>query len=74
MDGFGPIGKMLMLMGAVLIIFGAVLAVAGRLPGVGRLPGDILIRRGNFTFFFPIATCIVVSVLLTLLFSLISRR
>ncbi len=74
LDGFGSLGKMLMLLGAALVIFGAALALAGKVPGIGRLPGDILIRRGNFTFYFPLATSIVLSVVLTLLLALISRR
>lgn len=74
MGGFGSLGKMLMVLGGMLLVFGAILAFADRLPGIGRLPGDILIRRGNFTFYFPLATSIVLSVLLTLLLALFSRR
>jgi hypothetical protein len=51
-----------------------VLLAVGRIPGIGRLPGDITIQRGNWTFYFPIATSIVLSVLLTLLFWLFGRR
>ncbi|MGE5573871.1 MAG: DUF2905 domain-containing protein [Bacillota bacterium] len=74
MDGFGSLGKMLMVLGAAMVVLGAILAFAGKIPGIGRLPGDILIRRGNFTFYFPLATSIVLSVLLTLLLALFSRR
>lgn len=74
MDGFGSLGKMLMVLGAVMLVFGAILAFAAKIPGIGRLPGDILIKRGNFTFYFPLATSIVLSVLLTLLLALFSRR
>ncbi|MGE5587332.1 MAG: DUF2905 domain-containing protein [Clostridia bacterium] len=65
---------MLMVLGGVMLVFGALLAFGEKLPGIGRLPGDILIRRGNFTFYFPLATSIVLSVLLTLLLALFSRR
>lgn len=73
-EGFGSFGRMLMLLGVVMVLIGAILTFAGRIPGIGRLPGDILIRRGNFTFYFPLATSIVLSVVLTLLLALFARR
>ena len=65
-------------MGRLLIITGLVIAAVGvlitwGLP-IGRLPGDFTIRRGNFTFYFPLTTSIVVSILLTLLFSFLMRK
>jgi hypothetical protein len=73
--GAGPpdIGRALILAGVVLIVLGLLLGVAGRLPWIGRLPGDIVIRRGNFTFYLPLATSILLSLILTLLFSLWRR-
>jgi hypothetical protein len=65
---------MLMVLGGVMLVFGALLAFGEKLPGIGRLPGDILIRRGNFTFYFPLATSVALSVILTLLLALFSRR
>ena len=56
---------------------GAVLVLAGRLPGfgpIGKLPGDILIKRDNFTFYFPITTSILASVILSLLAWLLLRK
>jgi len=73
-NSVGSIGKLLMLVGVVLLVLGAVLTFIGRIPGVGRLPGDIVIKRGNFTFFFPVTTCIILSIILSLLFALFSRR
>ena len=71
--GLQTMGKAVMAFGALLVFLGAALWLAGRLPGVFRpLPGDILIRRGNFVFFFPIVTCLLASALLTLLLYLIS--
>ncbi|MEW8979150.1 MAG: DUF2905 domain-containing protein [Symbiobacterium sp.] len=68
------IGRTLMIIGAVLLVVGGAVALIERfLPGLGRLPGDILIRRGNFTFYFPLATCILLSVGLSLLFWLFQR-
>ncbi|HHX25478.1 MAG TPA: DUF2905 domain-containing protein [Firmicutes bacterium] len=68
------IGKLLMLIGVILLALGAVLTFIGRIPGVGRLPGDIVVKRGNFTFFFPVTTCIILSIILSLLFALFSRK
>ena len=48
--------------------------LAGKIPGVGRLPGDILVQRGNFTFYFPIVTMLVLSLLLTLILNVVFRR
>jgi hypothetical protein len=68
------VGKTLVVMGLVVALVGVVLMFAGRVPGLGRLPGDIYVQRGNWTFYFPLMTSIVVSVLLTLLFWLFGRR
>jgi hypothetical protein len=67
------LGRVLIVAGAVLVALGVLLTLAGKLPGVGRLPGDILYRRGNFTFYFPLATSILLSLLLTLIFWLLRR-
>jgi len=73
-----PMGKMLLLFGLLMVLLGLVLLVAGhfsgKVPWLGRLPGDIHIQRGNWTFSFPLATCLIISVVLTLLFSLFGRR
>jgi len=68
------LGKMLILLGLVLALLGGLLLLAGRIPFLGRLPGDIIIRRENWSFYFPLTTSIVISILLTLLLSLFSRR
>jgi hypothetical protein len=57
----------------VLLGVGLLLTFAEKIPGLGRLPGDIVWRRGNVTFYFPLATCIIVSLVLTLLFRLFRR-
>lgn len=69
-----PLGKVLIFFGIVLILIGGVILLAGRIPWIGRLPGDIFIQRKNFSFYFPIATSIIISIVLTLIFSLLSRR
>jgi len=70
----GDLGKTLIVIGLVIVAVGGVLLVAGRVPWLGRLPGDIYIQRGNFSFYFPVVTSLLVSVLLTLLFWLLGRR
>jgi hypothetical protein len=75
-NGLGSLGRLLLGVGALLAVLGAALLLAERFPGlrIGRLPGDIRIGRGNFTFYFPLATSIVVSVVLTLALWLLGRR
>jgi hypothetical protein len=72
--GIDSLGKILILFGVVLALLGGLLLLAGKIPFLGRLPGDIVIRREHWSFYFPLTTSIVVSILLTLLFSLFSRR
>ncbi len=67
------IGKMLVLFGVLLAITGGALVLFGKVPGLGRLPGDIVIQRDNFTCFFPLATSILLSIVLTILFNIILR-
>ena len=68
------LGKLLIFLGAILIIAGVVLVLAGKIPWLGRLPGDIYVERPNFTFFFPLTTSILISVILSLVVYLLSRR
>jgi hypothetical protein len=68
------IGKVLIAFGLLIALAGVVLVLVGRVPWVGRLPGDIHIQRGNFTFYFPLATSLLLSVVLTLIFYLVGRR
>lgn len=66
-------GRVLMVLGGVLFLIGAWIAFVGKVPLLGRLPGDITIRRDGFTFYFPLATSILVSVILSLLLWLFRR-
>jgi hypothetical protein len=61
------LGKMLCLVGLVLTVAGAILWKTGGLGGLGRLPGDIFVQKGGTSFYFPIVTCILISIVLTLL-------
>ena len=65
---------MLVVVGGVVVLVGLVLMLAPHLPWLGRLPGDVVITRDRFTFYFPIVTCLVVSVVLTLLANLFFRN
>lgn len=66
--------RFLILTGVVIIILGAVLLLSGKIPWIGKLPGDIVIQRKNFTFYFPLATSILLSLLLTLIFWILGRK
>jgi hypothetical protein len=59
------IGRTLLVLGAVLLVLGLLLTFGSRIPGLGRLPGDIVYRKGNFTFYFPLVTSLLLSLLLT---------
>lgn len=67
------IGKFLILLGIVIIVIGAFFLLSGKIPYIGRLPGDIIIQRKNFTLYFPLATSILLSILITLILWLIGR-
>lgn len=73
MLGLNVLGKVLILLGVFLLLVGVLLLLGDKIPWVGRLPGDILIKRERFTFYFPITTSILISILLTLLLSLLRR-
>lgn len=68
-----PLGRTLMLVGLVLLIAGAVVYFAPSLPLLGRLPGDLRVERPGFSFYFPITTCIVISLVVSALLALVSR-
>jgi hypothetical protein len=68
------IGKTLILFGIILIVIGSIFVLFGKVPWFGRLPGDIIIKREGFTFYFPVATMIILSIALTILFNIIGRR
>jgi hypothetical protein len=70
LEGFG---RTLVWIGAGLLALGLLFVLIGKIPGLGRLPGDILIKRENVTVFIPLGTMILISVVLTLLLNLIAR-
>jgi len=66
-------GKILIFTGVLLILIGLMFSSSRKIPYFGRLPGDVLIRRENFTFYFPLGTCILISIVFSIIFYLISR-
>jgi hypothetical protein len=68
------VGKALVALGLLIALAGVVLMLVGRVPWLGRLPGDIHFQRGNFSFYFPLATSLLLSVVLTLLLYIVGRR
>ena len=74
MENFQGIGRLLIITGIALLIIGTLFLFSGRLPWIGRLPGDIIIQKKNFTFYFPLATSILLSIVISLILWLIGRR
>ncbi len=68
MFGLGALGKMLILLGVLIIVIGLLLLIGEKIPWIGRLPGDIIIRKEKFSFYFPISTCILISIILMFFF------
>jgi len=67
------LGKALIIGGIVLVVLGGLVLLSGRISWLGRLPGDIYIKRDGFSFYFPITTCIIISIVLTLILRLLRR-
>ena len=74
MSGVHDIGRMLVVFGLLIALVGVALVLVGRVPWLGRLPGDVHIQRGNWTFYFPLATSLLLSVVLSLILWLLGRR
>ena len=67
------IGRILIYLGLFLVILGIALTLIGKVPWLGHLPGDITIERERFTFYFPLATCLIISIILSLVLYLFRR-
>jgi hypothetical protein len=72
-NSFEGLGKVLIFLGLILVVLGGVLVLLPKIPWIGKLPGDIFFKGERVTFYFPITTCIIVSIVLTLLFALFRR-
>jgi len=73
MNPLFSLGKVLIIIGLVIAGIGILLVLTPNVPWLGKLPGDILIKKDNFKFYFPVTTCIIISIILTLLFYLFRR-
>jgi len=71
---FDSMAKMLIVLGVVLALVGGLSLLVGKIPFLGRLPGDIVLRREHWSLYFPLTTSILISLVLTLLFSVFGRR
>ncbi|NLY88838.1 MAG: DUF2905 domain-containing protein [Firmicutes bacterium] len=73
-NNFTGIGRLLVIAGIFLVVLGLLFLLGGKIPGLGRLPGDIVIKRDKFVFYFPLGTSLLLSILLSLLWAIFSRR
>lgn len=73
MSDLSSVGKWLLVLGLGLAALGALLFMGGKIPFLGRLPGDIKIEKENFTFYFPLATCLLLSALVSVILWLVSK-
>ena len=74
MGELSAFGKILIGLGIIMIVMGGLFVIGGKIPFIGRLPGDIAIQKKNFSFYFPITTCIIISIIFSLIMWLLSRR
>jgi hypothetical protein len=71
MTGFG---KILIFLGVILVFIGILFVFSGKIPWLGKLPGDIYIKKDNFTFYFPLATSILLSIALSIIMLFMGRK
>lgn len=70
----GDLGKTILAVGLLLVVIGLIIMVAGKIPGAGKLPGDIFIKKENFSFYFPLTTCILLSIIISTLLYLFGKK
>ena len=73
MNPMSALGKLLIITGLVIAGIGILVVLAPKVPRLGRLPGDVMVKKENFSFYFPVTTCIIISIILTLLFYLFRK-
>jgi hypothetical protein len=71
---FQPFGKVIIIVGIFLVVLGLLIVLSPKIPFLGRLPGDIYIKRENFSFYFPVITSILVSLVITIILNLFFGR
>jgi hypothetical protein len=68
------LGKSIIFIGAILIIVGVLITIAAKIPGIGKLPGDIFIKKENFSFYFPLTSCILLSIVVSAIMYFLQHR
>lgn len=74
MPDISGLGKFFIIFGIIFLIIGILLLISTKIPFLGKLPGDILIKRDNFTFYFPLATSILLSIIITIIINILLRK
>ncbi len=74
MTDFSSIGKILIGLGVFLLFLGVIFLLLNKISGIGHLPGDFYFSKGNFRFYFPLATSLILSIVLTIILNLVFRR
>lgn len=74
MNEWSAFGKVLVGLGILMIVIGGLFMLGGKIPFIGRLPGDIAIQKKTLSFYFPITTCIIISIIFSLVMWLLSKR
>lgn len=74
MGEFSALGKILIFFGIIMIVVGGLFMFGSKIPFIGRVPGDIAIQKKNFSFYFPITSSIIISIILSFLMWLLSKR
>jgi hypothetical protein len=70
----GELGKFIIAIGIVLVIVGVIITMAGKVPAIGKLPGDIFIKKENFSFYFPLTSCILLSIIIGVIMYWIGKK
>ncbi len=74
MENLQPIGKFIFISGIIIALIGIALMFIDKIPFLGKLPGDFTVKRNNFTFYFPLATSILISLIISLIFYFLNRK
>lgn len=74
MGEFGLFGKVLITIGVIMIVVGVFFLFGNKIPFLGKLPGDVAVQKKNFSFYFPITTCIIISIILSLIMWLLGKK
>jgi hypothetical protein len=74
MENFSGFGKIIFITGIIIAVIGLVIMFFNKIPFIGKMPGDIIIKKENFTFYFPVVTSILLSIILSLIFYFLRRK